>query len=260
MLTLKYHKMPTFHELWKDCMERHLTSSTDDMVELLKECGVSRSSPVLDTCVGGGALGVELLSRGFNLTTADGSAEMLTLFREKLATRGIRHEPVLAQWDDFPQVFRDRRFDALICCGNSLIYAGGHWNYNGEVDREQALAGITETLAIFRGLLSPGDVLIVDKPADDEAPTEEKIAELCVAESDVYNVYFSVRFDPSGECRTAQILLRHQVTGQELGTPNVAYRLKDDELLEMLHRAGFTVVECRKSGVNSHFPLFIARA
>lgn len=259
MLNLKYPKMPTFHELWKDCMESHLTSSTDDMVELLEKCGVSRSSVVLDTCVGGGTLGVELLSRGFNLTTADGSADMLMLFQEKLTARGLHHEPALAQWRDFPRVFRDRRFDALICCGNSVIYAGGHWNHEGEVDREQALSGILEVLTTFRCQLAPGGVLLVDKPSDDEALTEEQIAELYVAESDVYNVYFSVRFDRSGERRTAQILLRHQTTGQEHGTPNVAYRLKDDELIELLHRAGFTTIECRKNGVNSHFPLFIAR-
>lgn len=257
MLILNYMKMPTFHELWKDCMESHLTSSTDEMVALLEKCGVARSSAVLDTCVGGGTLGVELLSRGFNLTTMDGSAGMLTLFREKLEARGIRHDPVLAQWRDLPCVFGDQRFDALICCGNSLIYAGGHWNQDGEIHREQALAGMLEALVVFRHRLASDGVLLVDKPSDDEMPTEERIAELRVAENDVYNVYFSVRFE--GDRRTAQILLRHQATGQELGTPNVAYRLKDNELVALLHQAGFGSVGCRKNGVNSHFPLFIAK-
>lgn len=248
--------MPTFHQLWNDCMEKQLTSSTDDMVELLEKYDVSDSSAVLDTCVGGGTSGVQLLSRGFSLTTADGSAEMLTSFREKLHARGMRHEPVLAQWRDFPRVFRGRHFDALICCGNSLIYAGGHWNHEGEIDREWALDGVREALTIFRRMLSSGGILLVDKPSDNEQATEEQVAELLIG-SDAYDAFFSVRFD--GDRRTAQILLRHQVTGEELGTPNVAYRLTNAELEGLFVAAGFSSFERVARGVNDHFPLWIAK-
>lgn len=100
-------------------------------------------------------------------------------------------------------------------------------------------------------------MIIVEKPSDSEPPTEERIATLCVAEENMYDVFFSVRF--KGGTRTAQILLRHQLTGEELGTPNVAYRLKDDELEALLYEAGFVSFERIDGGANSHFPPWIAK-
>lgn len=258
MQELVFSTMPTFHQLWESCMERHLTSSFADMQRLLSQYGLTNMSQLIDTCVGGGTFGLELLLRGYKLTTADGNAGMLDLFRKKLKEHGVAHDPMLVQWAELPHVLGEKRFDAAICCGNSLIYAGGHWNHDGEVVREESLAGILETLRIFRSLLAPGGVLVVDKPPDDEQPTEELVARLCVAEREMYDVFFSVRFD--GERRTAQILLRNQVTGQESGTPNVAYRLRDDELTALFHQAGFSTVERMAQGANSHFPLWVAKS
>ncbi len=256
-----FETMPTFHQLWESCMEQHLTSQTDEMFRLLHYIGMDSSSKLLDTCSGSGTLDVELLQSGYdNLTTVDGDAGMVALFKKKLRHSSevcrCYYKPILATWSELPVILDGRRFDCLICCGNSLIYAGGYWNHDGVVNRETALADIRRTLSIFRGLLSSGGCLLVDKPSDNEQPTEELVACVNVA-GDVYDVFFSVRF--AGDRRTAQILLRHQVTGQELGTPNVAYRLKDDELEGLLLQAGFTSFERVAGGVNSHFPLWVAR-
>ncbi len=196
---------------------------------------------------------------GFNLATTDGDVEMLKLFRKNLFENVIDHEPTLAKWSELPSVFGDRKFDAVICCGNSFIYSGGFWNNDGEIDRERALGNILKTLKTFHGLLAPGGIFLVDKPADDEQNTRELIAHVCVADAEIYEVFFSISFDVARQRRNAQILLRHRVTGEEIGVPNVAYHLKDAELQQLLIESGFSGVDCLPLAPGQHFPTWIVK-
>ena len=260
VLNIFLSAVPSFHELWSACMEREITPPIDKFEGILARFGITRSSNILDTCAGSGSLDIELLKRGYNLATMDGDSGMLELFKRKLEVQDIVHAPKLAKWRDLPTAFRGENFDAMICCGNSLIYAGGYWNAGGEIRHEASLNGIREVLATFRAQLKPGGVFLVDKPVDGEGPVEELVAHLCVAEKDMYDVPFSIRFDESGMRRTAQILLRHQVTGEEIGTPNVTCRLKDAEFERLLRDAGFASFERIVRGENDRFPLWIAKA
>ena len=261
--TYRFLSVPGFHQLWDVCMERHLTTPAallDDLEVVFDRHDIARSSPILDTCCGSGSFDIALMKRGFNLSTADGDAEMLKLFRKNLAENGIDHEPTLAKWNELSGVFGDRKFDAVICCGNSFIYSGGFWNNDGEIDRERALGNILKTLKTFRGLLVPGGIFLVDKPADDEQNTRELIAHVCVADEEMYDVFFSITFDSTNQRRNAQILLRHQKTGEEIGVPNVAYHLKDAELASLLVEAGFSSVEYLPLAPGQHFQTWIVKA
>lgn len=124
--TIRFATMPTFHQLWDVCMERYLSMPVDVFAHSLKSNGPSESAKTIDACVGSGSFAIELLRDGYNLTTADGNAGMLDLFRKKLQANGIAHEPILAKWTELPYAVGKKRFDAVICCGNSLIYAGEH--------------------------------------------------------------------------------------------------------------------------------------
>lgn len=254
--------IPSFYELWDSCIERYLMSSDAAFTEfegVLRRQGITSASKILDTCSGGGSLDIELLKRGYNLATMDGDMGMLELFRRKLGEQNIVHEPKLVTWQEIPRVFESESFDAMMCCGNSLIYAGGYWNGDGVIDQKASLKGIREVLGVFRRQLNSGGVLLVDKPMDDERPVEELVARLCVAEKDMYDVFFSVRFDESRQRRTAQILLRHQGTGKEIGVPNVAYHLQDAELENLFCESGFSFFERIVRGEHDRFPLWIAR-
>lgn len=261
--TYRFPSVPSFHQLWDVCMEQHLTTPAtllDDLESVFASHSITRSSPILDTCCGSGSFDIALMKRGFNLTTADGDAEMLKLFRKNLAENAIVHEPIFSKWSGLPSVFGGKKFDALICCGNSFIYAGGYWNHDGAIDRDQALANILDTLKIFRGLLTPGGVFLVDKPADNEQPTKELIAHVCVANAETYDVFFSITFDPTNQRRNAQILLRHQITGEEIGVPNIAYHLKDAELASLLIEAGFSSVDHLPLAPGQHFQTWVVKA
>lgn len=258
-----FRSTPTFHQLWDACMERHLSAPEVLLKEIegvFRRYNVRRSSTILDTSCGSGAFDIALMKRGFNLVTADGDAEMLKLFRKNQVVSSSVHEPVLAKWHDLPRVFPLRKFDALICGGNSFIYAGGHWNNDGEIGRKEALNKMLETLKTFRSLLVPGGILLVDKPLDDERRTEQWVASVRVAESAVYNVYFSVKLNAATRRCNAQILLRHERTGAEIGVPNVAYILKDVELIELLFWAGFSAFEILPRVSGQHFQTWVAKA
>lgn len=260
--TFRFASIPAFHDLWDVCIESRLTTP-DSAIAALESVfalhGITRRSPILDTCCGAGSFDFALMMRGYNLTTADGDAEMLKLFRKNLAESGIVHESILAKWEDLTSVFGEKKFEALICCGNSFVYAGGHWNQDVEIIREKALGNILDTLKIFYNLLAPGGIFLVDKPADDEQRTEELIAHVCVAGRDMYDVLFSVKFDSTGERRNAQILLRSQITGEEIGVPNMAYRLKDAELCALLVKAGFRNIERIPAAKGQHFPTWVVK-
>jgi len=260
---LSFRSIPTFHQLWDACMERHLAAPAaflKDVEGVFRRYGIRRSSSILDTCCGSGAFDIALMKRGFNLATTDGDAEMLKLFRKNLTENSLNHRPILAKWRDLPSVFPRRKFDMLICGGNSFIYAGGHWNGDGMIDRKLALENMLETLKVFRGLLVPGGILLVDKPTDDERRRETRIARVRIAEGSSYTVYFSVKRDTAKRCRNAQILLRHEWTGKEIGVPNVAYILKDVELAELLFWAGFSSFEILPRVPGQHFQTWIVKA
>lgn len=260
--TFHFHSMPSFHQLWDVCMESRITPSKEVFADLetsFARHNITLSSPILDTCCGSGSFDIALMKRGFALTTTDGDAEMLKLFRKNLVENTIAHEPTLAKWNELPSLFDDKKFDALICCGNSFIYAGGHWNHDGDINRDQALSNILDTLKTFRSLLAPGGIFLVDKPFDDEQPTKELIARICVADAEVYDVFFSIRFDSTNQRRNAQILLRNQKTNEEIGVPNIAYHLKDAELTSLLIEAGFTTVDHLPLAPGQHFPIWIAK-
>lgn len=270
--TIKRLDMPTFAELYDACVDdpEKTRLLCHELGRLLGRCGlrtrVREFLRVLDTCAGTGSLDIDLLGTGaYDLTSADGDAEMLGMFRNKLVARGFaKHQPILACWQDYPEVFRDRRFDALLCLGNSLMYSGGYWNGDGEIDPERSKANLLDVLRHFYLVLKTGGALIADKPPDDEREIEELVARLEIERADPqmgvekYDVCFSVKFDASRTRREASLLLRDRVTGQERGTPNVTYHLKDGEFIELLELAGFANIE-RTAFVGHRFPVWVAR-
>ena len=104
---------------------------------------------MLDVATGTGFHSVQLLKAGFNVTSADGSAEMLA----KAFANGMQHEVVLktihADWRWLNKDMHGK-FDAIICLGNSFTHLFD------EADRRRALAG-------FYAALKHDGILIIDQ-------------------------------------------------------------------------------------------------
>jgi SAM-dependent methyltransferase len=81
-------------------------------------------STVLDCACGTGPHLAMLARKGYKVTGSDSSEAMLAGARRRLDAAGIEAELVRSYWNQLPRVL-DRKFDAVICIGNSLPLAGG---------------------------------------------------------------------------------------------------------------------------------------
>ena len=121
-------------------------SEGDFFINILNERGVQR---VLDVATGTGFHSIRLLKAGFDVTSADGSPEMLVQAFENAKRAGFIMRTLHADWR---WLSRDvhTQYDAVICLGNSLTHLFS------EQDRRKALAE-------FYSVLHHDGVLILDQ-------------------------------------------------------------------------------------------------
>ncbi len=118
----------------------------DFFLRVLREHGVER---VLDVAAGTGFHSVRLLEEGFDVTTADGSPEMLAKAFENGRNRGHILRTVQADWRWLTRDITEP-YDAVVCLGNSFTHLFD------ERDRRKALAE-------FYSVLKHDGILILDQ-------------------------------------------------------------------------------------------------
>lgn len=144
----QHEYVPGFVEKWDDLIDwdGRAKSEGDFFINVLKERGAKR---VLDVACGTGFHSVRLLEAGFEVVSADGSAEMLAKAFENGRSRGHILRTVLADWRWLTRDVQ-KNFDAVICLGNSFTHIFA------EHDRRK-------TLAEFYAALEHDGVLILDQ-------------------------------------------------------------------------------------------------
>lgn len=137
-----------FVDKWDDLIDwkNRAESEGDFFIDVLKERGAKR---ILDVATGTGFHSVRLMEAGFDVVSADGSAEMLAKAFENGRRRGHILRTVQADWRWLSEVVYSR-YDAVICLGNSFTHI-----FN-EHDRRKALAE-------FYSALNPDGMLILDQ-------------------------------------------------------------------------------------------------
>lgn len=137
-----------FVEKWDELIdwEQRAESEGRFFMDVLKARG---KTTVLDVATGTGFHSVQLLKGGFDVFSADGSAEMLA----KAFANGMKHNVVLktvhADWRWLNKDINGK-FDAIICLGNSFTHLFD------EGDRRRALAE-------FYAALKHDGILIIDQ-------------------------------------------------------------------------------------------------
>lgn len=126
--------------------EARAESEGDFFIEVLRERGVRR---VLDVATGTGFHSVRLLKAGFEVVSADGSAQMLAKAFANARKHGTFLRTVCADWRWLNRDIHEQ-FDAVICLGNSFTHLFE------ERDRRKALAE-------FYATLNHDGVLILDQ-------------------------------------------------------------------------------------------------
>ncbi|RMH10002.1 MAG: methyltransferase domain-containing protein [Nitrospirae bacterium] len=138
----------SFVRKWDELIdwEARARSEGDFFINILKERGVRR---VLDVATGTGFHSIRLLRAGFDVTSADGSPEMLAQAFENARRAGFIMRTIHADWRWLSRDIHNK-FDAVICLGNSLTHLFS------EQDRRKALAE-------FYAALTHDGVLILDQ-------------------------------------------------------------------------------------------------
>ena len=128
----------SFVEKWDQLIDwdGRAQAEGDFFIRTLKEHGAKK---VLDVATGTGFHSVQLLKAGFEVTSADGSPEMLSKAFNNARSRGHILRTVHADWRWLNRDVHDL-YDAVICLGNSFTHL------HDEYDRRKALAEYYATL------------------------------------------------------------------------------------------------------------------
>lgn len=139
----------TFVDRWDQLIDWDARAAGEGQffIEQLKAYGKTK---VLDVATGTGFHSVQLLKAGFNVTSADGNAQMLIKAFENAKKRGYILQSVHADWRWLNRDVNDQQFDAVICLGNSFTHLFE------EHDRRRALAE-------FYSVLKHDGILILDQ-------------------------------------------------------------------------------------------------
>lgn len=137
-----------FVEKWDALIDWEARSKSEGtfFIDLLQRLGKRK---ILDVATGTGFHSVQLLRAGFNVTSADGNATMLSRAFENARDHGYILRTIHADWRWLNRDVDDK-YDAIICLGNSFTHLFD------EHDRRRALAE-------FYAALRYDGVLILDQ-------------------------------------------------------------------------------------------------
>lgn len=148
--TNHYHKeyIQNFVEKWDELIDWDARAESEGsfFINLLKE---RRKRTVLDVATGTGFHSIRLLQAGFQVTSVDGNAEMLSKAFYNAKERGLILKTTQADWRWLNRDVHNK-YDAIICLGNSFTHLFT------EIDRRRALAE-------FYAALRYDGILILDQ-------------------------------------------------------------------------------------------------
>lgn len=258
---LDVEEEPLFPDLWRLTEDKLLYDPNEyfkDIEKLFEKINITKESKILDTCVGPGFFATDLLKEGYDLSTSDKNPNMIVPFQRTLKEIGIEHKTIISEWLELPKHFQKESFDFLFNRGNSFIYAAGGWNKMVEVNKEETINTMRETLKIYYDLLKPGGYLYIDKFKDSEIPNKKMVARINIKNTgEKKDIIFYVERRPQESVRFAQMILRDK-DEKEQGLPNIAYDLSTDEMELLLKEAGFDVDKVQIES-EKHFVVWLAR-
>ncbi len=138
----------SFVEKWDELIDWTARAESEGQffIDVLRARG---KDTVLDVACGTGFHSVRLQEAGFNVTSADGSAAMLSKAFSNAQSRGLILKTVQADWRWLNRDIQGK-YDAIICLGNSFTHL------HAEADRRRALAE-------FYAALKHDGILILDQ-------------------------------------------------------------------------------------------------
>ncbi|WP_093802504.1 bifunctional 2-polyprenyl-6-hydroxyphenol methylase/3-demethylubiquinol 3-O-methyltransferase UbiG [Streptomyces sp. Wb2n-11] len=199
--------------------DRRRASEQDFFMELLNGAEARR---VLDVAAGTGYHSVTLAQHGFDVTAADGSAQMIEQTRRNAEQHGQSFRVIQADWRSLREHV-DGRYDAIVCLGSSFPHLFQ------ETDRRAVLAEFYEAL-------NPGGILIVDHRNFDAIRRHRY--------QSTGNYYYCGTGATVTVAHIDERLCRFQYDFPDGGTHHLeVYPVLSDELSSLLIDAGFDTIQ-----------------
>jgi glycine/sarcosine N-methyltransferase len=163
----------------------------EDLDTLLREYSQKQGVPikrVLDCGCGTGNPSIGLAKKGYDIFCVDADPHMVERFNKNCSEGGVDIPVIACDWRDLNgQVTKKGPFDAAICRGNSLIYAGC-WERQ-EFIPEVAARAIETALQHIASVIRPGGLLYVDvTSAKEYVDSNPKFEFVGVRETDAHKI------------------------------------------------------------------------
>lgn len=212
---------------------------------------------ILDSCGGTGFPSINLAQRGWDITYVDGNEIMLAQFLQNKEKQGVEIPSYLANWQTLSAII-SKKFDTILCRGNSLIYVDS-WD-NDQISRD-APKDIEKSLIEFHRLLDDEGFLYVDIINKNEYfqpqyPLIEELGKREINGQEIEITWF-VHHDYSKRVRTVRSVM--YIDGEEHNYSYYSYLLLHDELIALLQKSGFSHVEEATIAGEKSYTVFIAK-
>jgi len=225
----------------------------DDLDKLLKAYAREDGNPIvrlLDCGCGTGNPSIGLKKLGYDLFCVDADPGMVARFKQNCAEAGVSMPVITYDWRDMNgDLEKEGLFDAAICRGNSLIYAGC-WERSSLIPTAAAKA-VRTSLQHISATLRPGGLFYVDVTSraeyGDMTRKLEYIGVRNTPEHDIV-IYWTNEYDiPNKTRRVHARRLFESVEGNELARVHThtftGYMLMHDELKTLAEAAGLELVQ-----------------
>lgn len=238
--------------LWETCLQFEYDRETlvDSLAQWITDSGRNN---IIDAACGTGFPALDLIKRGFQITCSDGSPHMLEKFRQNALRAGIAVEPHCVTWHNLRSRFFGE-FDAVMCRGSSLIYAGT-WDDDGSPDP----SALEDALSNFYDCLQRGGLLYVDTTAHHSLATvdapQSRTYPIRVVDGQTIRLSEIIYTDLS--CRLRRWVSKLVVDDIQYEFCRYSHYLRHDELAILLEKVGFVGVK-RYDIPGEHYDVFLA--
>lgn len=142
-----FYNTSTLVELWGDFIDwiKRREGEGDFLRSLL-----TKRKYVFESCLGDGCDAIHLIKEGFDVTSNEIDSLFVDKAKENAEKEGIKLKITDFDWRELDKHFKEGKFDAALCLGNSLTYL---------FNEEDQL----KTLKNFHSLLKNGGILIIDE-------------------------------------------------------------------------------------------------
>ena len=239
-------------ELWQITLQfLYNDEYVESLISFLRKRKVQT---VLDCACGIGFPAIELKRAGFDVYCTDGSKQMIERFRLNLKKAGVEIPHQVLDWRRLS--FLDKKFDAVLCRGNSLIYLD---SWESEVQLPDFSVKVEIALRQMRSVLSEHGLLYVDMTSENEYGQESPLVEgmgTRIVNSQSMTLIWKVNHDWVNRIRTICSIRRVEDT--VFVHDYHSFLLRHRELRDLLSKAGFENTERIVLAGENSYDVFIA--